>query len=213
MVPTTCWRPMYCLSTRKSAVRRRFTAASWTILCSVLVICREGWIPAKLVEETCQFTACCHSKYIHYLLFYCKFLKYFCENTSTWSAVLFCFRAILEVHWLVTRIAPVLFMVWWVGETNVERRTSLGSTHASLTFWTGSGQRLKQHLHEQHLSLSNMTESEAKELTKTTWPAVVFLYFFFLCSYTWTLEFEVYNIILRFKCYWIQPPKSFFINS
>lgn len=196
MVPTTCWRPMYCLSTRKSAVRRRFMAASWTILCSVLVICREGWIPAKLVEETCQFTACCHSKYMHYLLFYCKYLKY--SNVfATWSAVLFCFRATLEVHWLVTRMAPVLFMVWWVGETNVERRTSLGSTHASLTFWTGSGQRLKQHLHKQHLSLSNMTESEAKDLTKTTWPAVVFVYYFF--SLQLYLDISISGLQYHFK--------------
>lgn len=32
-------------------------AASWIILCSVLVICREGWIPARLVEETCKLTS------------------------------------------------------------------------------------------------------------------------------------------------------------
>lgn len=155
MVPTTCLRPMYYLSTRKSALRMVCMAESWIILCSVLVICREGWIPARLVKETWQLCAGLYSK-----------LRTVVNSRP-------CFRVTLEVHWPVRWTTPVLFMVWWVGETNVEGRTSQGSTHGSLTFCSGYNQRFKQLLHKQppsrNISINsgaslNMPETVAKEL-------------------------------------------------
>lgn len=115
MVPTTCWRPMYCLSARKSAVRDVFMAASWIILCSVLVICREGWIPARLVEETCQFTACYHSKYIHCQLICCKFLKYLCTSVYLLPGQLFSF--VLGWLWRSTDLQAEWYQCClWSGE-------------------------------------------------------------------------------------------------
>jgi len=51
MVPITCWKLMYCWSTRKNAQSPRFMVACWIIPCSALAIWKEGWTPVRLVGK------------------------------------------------------------------------------------------------------------------------------------------------------------------
>lgn len=64
-----------------------------------------------------------------------------------------------------------------------------------------------------------MPESEAKDLITygasshrdlASFVCLFVFVFVFFRSYTWEFAFRVYNIILKFQYYLIQPPKKFF---